>query len=71
MRALLVATLALLTIASLPMAAAEVQNPVEDHDGDGSMEIGPVCVWGWEDACFVGAAECFQPYRRWFGIHCI
>ena len=55
----------------LPTAAADVGNPLEDHDDDGNMEVGPVCVWGFPDPCVLQAYECFQPYRPGFGITCI
>ena len=68
MRALLV-LLALVALA--PPAAAGIGNPLEDHDDDGNMEVGPVCVWGFPEPCVVQAYECFQPYRPGFGITCI
>jgi hypothetical protein len=65
--------LALATFLSVPTALADAppQTPLEDGDGDGDMELGPLCLWGWSETCTITAAECFQPYRRWFGIHCI
>ena len=68
MRAIL-AFLALLLLA--PTAVAALETPLSDADGDGNMELGPVCVWGFPDACLVQAYECFQPYRPAFGITCI
>lgn len=64
----------LLTLA--PHAAADALptsgdgSPLEDHDNDGNMEIGKICVWGFPDECVLQAYECFQPYRPHFGITC-
>ena len=55
----------------LGATAAGAGNPLEDHDRDGDMEVGKVCVWGFSDGCVVPAYECFQPYRPGFGITCI
>lgn len=58
-------------VVDLGVAAAGPTNPVPDHDHDGDMEVGKVCVWGFADACVLQAYECFQPYRPGFGINCI
>ena len=72
MRATPILLLGLLLLAT-PTALADagtIPDPTKDHDRDGDMELGPVCLWGFSDPCVLQAYECLQPYRPAFGITC-
>ena len=68
MRTLLL--LALLAILPTAAASLPLETPGHDADGDGNLDEGPVCAWGWDSGCVLRAYECFQPHRPGFGIAC-
>lgn len=70
MRSITLPLVLLLLATPTALAGFPIETPGDDKDHDGNLDEGPVCVWGWDSGCLLGAYECFQPHRRNFGLDC-